>query len=155
MGGKSTGLTPHSSSQPSIGGSSIAFPVDGTSITLMIKPIPNQKIARNDLVITLYDSREYLRRESMDSWLSGHDEPFTSSAIPNPPPGNCVLKAKSQPPQHLTYEFLGDAVQGLMDYTFYPYNASVDSLAFEVNHTTWGILGGGTLTASPPVNVAK
>ncbi|KAL6717284.1 hypothetical protein ACLMJK_005199 [Lecanora helva] len=135
--------------------SGIPYPVDGTSITLTIKSIPNQKIVRNDLVMALFDSREYLRSQKRVSWLSGRDEPFSSATIPNPPDVNCVLKAKSLLPHHLTYRYMAEAVQGLMDYTFYPYNPSVDSLAFEINHKLWGDLGGGTLTTNRPNSVAR
>lgn len=137
----------------------ISYPVDATSITLLITPIPNQKIARNDLVMVLYDSREYLKfhiKQKGNSRLSGSDSPFSSANIPNPPTVNCVLEVKSGGPlKELTYKFLGDAVQGLMDYTFYPYSASVDSVTFEVSHKLWGVLGSGSLEATQSKNTTS
>ena len=49
------------------------------------------------------------------------------------------------PLKELTYRFLGDAIQGLMDYTFFPYSAEVDSFTFQVSHSLWGIIGTGSL----------
>ncbi len=114
---------------------------------------------RNDLIVALYDSREYLQlhiKQRGEGWLTKDDDPFSSSTIPNPPNANCVFAAKSGKfPRHLTYKYLGDAVQGLMDYTFYPYSASVDSLNFEVSHNVWGVLGSGSLTSTPATTVAR
>ena len=144
------------------GSTLIRFPVEGTSVTLLIETIPNQKIARNDLIPTLYDTREYLRqhiKQEGDGWLTPADDPFNSTAIPNPPNANCVLRAQSnlagKPPQHLTYQYLGDAVQGLMDYTFYPYSATMDSLAFAVIVMPWGFVGSGIMEATAAAAVAR
>ena len=51
----------------------------------------------------------------------------------------------------MTYNYLGDTVQGLMDYTFYPFSAKVASFSFEVDHAVWGNIGTGTLTTAQPI----
>ena len=62
-----------------------------------------------------------------------------------------MFKAKSGgQPKGFSYLLLGDSLQGLMDYTFYPYSQTVDSVNFEVNHELWGRLGSGSLTAMQP-----
>ena len=149
-----------SSSQPATNGTgTILYQVSGTDITLSITPIPNQPISRSDLITTLYDRREYLSvhiKQQGNSRLQAADDPFSSTKIPNPPQGNCMFEAKSDgKPKGFSYKFLGDALQGLMDYTFYPYSQSVDSLDFEVFHHVWGRLGSGSLTATQHLSTAN
>ena len=144
-----------SQSEPSSNGSSpIPYKVDGTPITLLITPLLGQKISREDLIIALYDSREYIRRhirQQGNGRLSGKDEPFSSTKLPSPPDVNCVVAVKSgKKLKSMTYKYLGDTVQGLMDYTFFPYTAATSSLTFEVSHDVWGVLGTGSLSAFQP-----
>ncbi|KAL8794633.1 MAG: hypothetical protein Q9195_002829 [Heterodermia aff. obscurata] len=136
------------------GTGTIPFKVDRTPITLLITPLLGQKISREDLIIALYDSREYVRRHlryKRDGRLSGNDEPFSSTKLPSPPDVNCVVAVKSgKVLKSMTYGYLGDTVQGLMDYTFFPYTASTSSVTFEVSHDIWGVIGTGSLSAFEP-----
>jgi len=118
--------------------------------------IPNEKIARTDLVTALYDSRDYVQQQIKthgNSSLADADDPFDSNAHVNV---RCVLVAGTGPgAQHrLTYVNLGDVVQGLMDSTFYPYELSVDSLTFGIYHAAWGFVGTGSLTTGAAVKSA-
>ncbi|CAF9903950.1 MAG: hypothetical protein HETSPECPRED_003257 [Heterodermia speciosa] len=148
-------LRNNQSSLPSSNGTgAIPFKIDNTPITLLITPLLGQKISREALIIALYDSREYIRRhihQRGDSRLSGRDEPFSSTKLPSPPDVDCVVAVESgKVLKSMTYRYLGDTVQGLMDYTFFPYSASTSSVNFEVRHEIWGVLGTGSLSAFGP-----
>lgn len=141
-----------SSSSPSSNSTDpFPFPIDKTPITLQITPLLGQKIARKDLIIVLYDSREYVRRylhSHRDSRLVG---PFSSTKLPSPPVANCVVRVESSKKlKDMTYGYLGDTVQGLMDYTFFPYTGSVASFEFRIVHDIWGEIGTGSLDALKP-----
>lgn len=145
---------PPSSSLSSNGSETFPFSIDKTPLTLEITPLLGQKIARNDLVITLYDSREYVRRHLHfypDGRLTGRDEPFSSTKLPSPPLSNCVVRVESgKKLKSMTYKYLGDTVQGLMDYAYFPYTSTVNSFSFRVVHDIWGELGMGSLEAFQP-----
>ena len=73
-------------------------------------------------------------------------KPFDSTKLPAPPAVNCVVKVENgKELKSMTWKYLEDAVQGLMDYTFFPYTASVNSLTFKVSHEIWGEIGRGSL----------
>ena len=46
----------------------------------------------------------------------------------------------------MTYANLRDSVQGVMDYTFYPYRPTVNGLHFIITDKSLGALGSGALT---------
>lgn len=109
-------------------------------------------IARTELVAALYDSRKYIGERSTalgaNSTLAKDDDPFTSTKFANV---KCEFIAQGGPllTQQLTYEEAGDVVQGLMDYTFYPFTPSIPSISFAVNHDSTGFIGSGALIAVP------
>ena len=73
-------------------------------------------------------------------------KPFDSTKLPAPPAVDCVVKVENgKKLKSMTWKYLEDAVQGLMDYTFFPYTASVNSLTFKVSHEIWGEIGEGSL----------
>lgn len=45
----------------------------------------------------------------------------------------------------MTYQYLMDTLQGLMDATFYPFRAEIEGYSFAVEHRTEGFLGVGSL----------
>ena len=128
----------------------ISHGVRRTPITLFMRLQSSPLINRNDLLTTLYDSRDYLRKEGNGTLAAG-DDPFNSTKGVGVMGSNCELTIGSgpQPAPQLTYEDLNDVVQGLLDYLLYPFKPSVASVNFAIYHASEGFIGTGTVTTKP------
>ena len=109
---------------------------------------PSPQIERPELATALFRNRDYLRQYSQqhgNGTLAVGDDPFDSTKKADV---RCLLTVESgpRPAPRLAYEDLENVVQGLMDYTFYPFKTSIASLSFAIYHASEGFIGTRILT---------
>ncbi|KAG6991068.1 hypothetical protein G7Y79_00057g090500 [Physcia stellaris] len=139
-------LGANSSSSLTNSTNAIPFPIEGTFLTLQITPLLGPTIARNDIAVTLYESREYVRRYIRSHPRARLTGPFSSTGLPIPPVVNCVVRVESGKQRWgMWYKELDDTLQGLMDYEYFPSSVGIPSLGFRIVHRELGEIGFGNL----------
>ena len=118
--------------------------VSSTSITLLLAPREDQNILKQDIDLTLEDTRQFVSRHISQYGRGPLVHHFDSSHISR---SRCVLLVSAWPvPGYMmTYTDLGFVTVGLQQYGVMSATAEVESTRIVIDHDQWGAIGYGAL----------